>query len=104
MVALGIGLWISTVVETQQQAMFVAFSLLMVYLLMSGLFTPIRAMPEWARWLAEANPVAHFVRLMRAVLLKGAGPADVAREIAILAAGGAAVLSLAVRRYRKRSA
>ena len=102
--ALGIGLWISTVVETQQQAMFLTFALLMVYLLMSGLFTPVNAMPEWAQWLAELNPVAHFVHLMRAVLLKGAGIADVARQLVILAAGGAVVLTLAVRQYRKRSA
>jgi ABC-2 type transport system permease protein len=102
-VALGIGLWISTIVQTQQQAMFVTFSLLMVYLLMSGLFTPLRGMPEWAQWLAQLNPVAHFVQLMRAVLLKGAGLADVARQLVILAAGGAAVLTLAVRQYQKRS-
>ena len=102
--ALAIGLWISTLVETQQQAMFVTFALMMVYLLMSGLFTPVNAMPEWAQWLAELNPVAHFVHLMRAVLLKGAGIADVARQLVILAAGGAVVLTLAVRQYRKRSA
>lgn len=102
--ALGIGLWVSTLVETQQQAMFVTYALLMVYLLMSGLFTPVRAMPGWAQWLAEANPVAHFVYLMRAVLLKGAGVADVARPLLLLAAGGAGVLALAVRHYRKRTA
>ena len=102
--ALGIGLWISTVVETQQQAIFVTFSLLMVYLLMSGLFTPIRGMPEWAQWTAEINPIAHFVALMRAVLLKGAGVGDVAGHLAALAAIGAVVLGVAVRQYHKRSA
>ncbi|HEX6926978.1 MAG TPA: ABC transporter permease [Longimicrobiaceae bacterium] len=101
--ALGIGLWISTVVETQQQAMFLTFALMMVYLLMSGLFTPLRSMPTWAEWLAQLNPLAHFVHLMRAVLLKGAGLADVSRQLAILGAGGATVLALAVRQYRKRS-
>lgn len=102
--ALGIGLWISTVAETQQQAMFVTFALLMVYLLMSGLFTPLRAMPTWAQWAAELNPIAHFVALMRDVLLKGAGLADVGRHLAVLAAIGAAALSVAVRQYRKRAA
>jgi ABC-2 type transport system permease protein len=102
--ALGIGLWISTIAETQQQAMFVTFALLMVYLLMSGLFTPLRAMPTWAQWAAELNPIAHFVTLMRAVLLKGAGPADVWRHVATLAAIGAAALGVAVRQYRKRAA
>lgn len=101
--ALGIGLWISTVVETQQQALFLTYSLLLVYLLMSGLFTPVRAMPDWAQWLAQLNPVAHYVRLMREVLLKGAGLVDVARQLVILAAGGAIALTLAVRQYHKRA-
>ena len=102
--ALGIGLWISTVAETQQQAMFVTFSIMMVYMLMSGLFTPVRGMPEWAQWVAQLSPVMHFTQLMRAVLLKGAGWADVARELGILALMGATVLTISVRRYRKRAA
>ena len=101
--ALGVGLWISARVETQQQAMFVTFFLMMIYLLMSGLFTPVRAMPEWAQWLAQLNPVMHFMRLMRAVLLKGAGPADVAPQLAALAVSGAVVLTIAVGQYRKRA-
>jgi ABC-2 type transport system permease protein len=104
LVALGIGLWISTTVETQQQAMFVTYSLLMIYLLMSGLFTPVRGMPGWAQWATEFNPVMHLTRLMRAVLQKGAGFADVARQLVILALSAVVVLSLAVRRYRKTSA
>jgi ABC-2 type transport system permease protein len=102
--ALGIGLWISTIAETQQQAMFVTFSIVMIYLLMSGLFTPVRGMPVWAQWAAQLNPVTHFIRLMRAVLLKGAGPAEVAPQLAMLAVIGAVVLTLAVRQYRKRAA
>jgi ABC-2 type transport system permease protein len=102
--ALGIGLWISTVAETQQQAMFVSYAIMMVYMLMSGLFTPVRGMPEWAQWVAQLSPVMHFTQLMRAVLLKGAGLADVTRELGILALMGATVLTIAVRRYRKRAA
>ena len=102
--ALGIGLWVSTLVETQQQAIFVTFAILMVYILMSGLFTPVRGMPGWAQWVAQLNPVTHFVRLMRAVLLKGAGMADVAHQLVMLALIGIAVLTLAVRQYRKRAA
>jgi ABC-2 type transport system permease protein len=102
--ALGIGLWVSTVAETQQQAMFVTYSILMVYILMSGLFTPVSGMPDWAQWMAQASPVMHFAQLMRAVLLKGAGVADVARQLGILAVIGITVLSLAVRQYHKRAA
>jgi ABC-2 type transport system permease protein len=102
--ALGIGLWISTIAETQQQAMFVSFSILMVYLLMSGLFTPLRGMPGWAQWVAQASPVMHFTQLMRAVLLKGAGFRDVAYQLAMLSGIGGTVLTLAVLQYRKRAA
>jgi ABC-2 type transport system permease protein len=102
--ALGLGLWISTLVETQQQAMFVTFFMVMIYLLMSGLFTPVRSMPGWAQWLAELNPVKHFIEIMRAILLKGARFADVTRPFAILVVYGAVVFTLAVRQYAKRTA
>jgi ABC-2 type transport system permease protein len=101
--ALGIGLWISTLVETQQQAMFVTFFVIMVYLLMSGLFTPIRSMPVWAQMMTEVNPVKHFIGIMRAVMLKGAGFFDVLQPLLILAAFGVVVLSMAVRQYGKRA-
>ncbi|MEP6550480.1 MAG: ABC transporter permease, partial [Gemmatimonadales bacterium] len=100
--ALGIGLFISTLVDTQQQAMFVTFFIIMVYLLMSGLFTPIRSMPDWAQWMAQLNPVKHFIEIMRGILLKGATARDIARPIGILALFGAVVLTLAVRQYGKR--
>jgi ABC-2 type transport system permease protein len=100
-VVLGLGLWISTITRTQQQAMFVAFFLILIFLLMSGLFTPVDSMPDWARRVAEVNPVKHFVAVMRAVLMRGAGLETVGRPILGLGAAGAAVLALAVIRYRK---
>ena len=100
--ALGIGLFVSTLVDTQQQAMFVTFFIVMIYLLMSGLFTPVRSMPAWAQWMAQVNPMKHFIEIMRAVLLKGATARDIARPLGILVLFGAVVLSLAVRQYGKR--
>ena len=102
--ALGLGLLISTVVETQQQAMFVVFFVFVVLLFLSGLYTPTTSMPRWAQALAEANPITHVIRLFRAVLLRGATLADVARELAILAAFAAGLLGLAIVRYRKTAA
>ncbi len=104
LVALGIGLWISTIVETQQQAMFVTFAINMVYMLMSGLFTPIQSMPDWAQVIAQLSPVKHFIVLMRAVLVKGAGFSAVMVPLAVLAVYAAVVLTLAVRQYSKRTA
>jgi ABC-2 type transport system permease protein len=103
-VALGIGLWISTMVETQQQAMFVTFFLLMIYLLMGGLFTPIDSMPQWVQLLSELNPIRHFATIMRRILMKGAGLADIARPLGILAAYATFILTIAIRRYRKQTA
>ena len=100
-VVLGLGLGISTITRTQQQAMFVAFFVILVFLLMSGLFTPVDSMPPWAQRVAEVNPVKHFVSIMRAVLMRGAGLETVGRPILGLGAAGVAVLALAVLRYRK---
>jgi ABC-2 type transport system permease protein len=102
-VALGIGLWISAIAQTQQQTLFISFFIMMIYLLMSGLFTPIDSMPPWAQWAAELNPVKHFVIIMRAVLVKGADLAAVRVPFGILAASGAVVLTAAVVQYNKRS-
>jgi ABC-2 type transport system permease protein len=96
--ALGIGLWVSAIADTQQQAMFLSFAISMVYLLMSGLFTPLGSMPEWAQWMAQASPVKHFIVIMRAVLVKGATAWDVAVPILVLAAYAVVVLAFAVRR------
>ena len=101
--ALGVGLWVSTVSETQQQAMFVTFSLIMVYILMSGLFTPVRAMPGWVQVVAQVNPLMHFIAMTRAILLKGAGLTDVWRQLLALALLGTTILSVAVAQYRKRA-
>jgi ABC-2 type transport system permease protein len=101
-VALGTGLWISTFTNTQQQTMFVAFFILMIYLLMSGLFTPVESMPRWAQLVAEANPVRHFVWIMRAVLVRGAELEVIAPRLVGLGVGGVAILALAVRQYSKR--
>jgi ABC-type multidrug transport system permease subunit len=103
-VVLGLGLWISTITRTQQQAMFVAFFVILIFLLMGGLFTPVDSMPDWAQTVAQANPVKHFVFIMRAVLVRGAGLETVGGTILGLAVAGVAVLTLAVGRYRKSTA
>ena len=99
--ALGLGLLISTAVETQQQAMFVTFFVIVTFLFLGGIFTPVQSMPAWAQTLAEANPIKHFVDVLRTILIKGGGFGDVAGAIGAMAAFAAAVLSLALFRYRK---
>ena len=103
-VTLGIGLLISSRVDTQQQAMFVTFFIMMIYLLMSGLFTPIDSMPPWVQAAAELNPVKHFVGISRAILIKGAGLAEIARPLGILVLFAVGIFWLAVGQYQKRTA
>jgi len=103
-VAVGIGLWISALVDTQQQAMFVTFFIVNIYLLMSGLFTPIDSMAPWVQTVTLVNPVRHFVAISRAILMKGAGPAEIAQPFLILIGSAIVVLFVAVRQYRKRAA
>jgi ABC-2 type transport system permease protein len=100
-VALGVGLWISTVAETQQQAMFVTYFFLMINLFMSGLFTPIASMPAWGRVAAEFIPLKHFIDIARSVLIKGAGPEALAVPLLALAAMGLVVFTVSVRQYSK---
>jgi len=102
-VILAFGLLISTVNNTQQQAMFVSFFFMIIFILMSGLFTPLESIPGWARAVNFLNPVKYFITIMRAVLLKGSGFTDIHREFFILLVYGCVLLALAVWRYRKHA-
>jgi ABC-2 type transport system permease protein len=103
MVVLGIGLLISTITNTQQQAMFIAWFFMVIFILMSGLFTPIESMPQWAQHMNFINPIAYFIKVMRMVLLKGSGFADILPQLLSLVIYANVVLMLAVRLYRKKN-
>lgn len=100
----GLGLLISNISETQQQAMFVNFFFVMIFMLMGGIFTPIESMPEWAQQLTAINPIAYFAKIMRMVLLKGSGWGDIQGMIGVLTFMAVILLPAAVWRYRKRTA
>ena len=74
---LGLGLLISNYSQTQQQAMSVAFFFMMVFLLMSGLFTSVDSMPAWSRAIAKAIPTTYFIDVVRMIVLKGSSMADI---------------------------
>ncbi|WP_234572243.1 ABC transporter permease [Rhodohalobacter sp. 614A] len=98
-----LGLFISTVTSTQQQAMFIAWFIMVVFILMGGLFTPIESMPVWAQELTLANPVAWFIKMMRMVLLKGAGWQEISHMVIILVGMGILFYTIALNRYKKTS-
>lgn len=100
---LGFGLLISTQTDTQQQAMFIAWFFMVIFLLMGGLFTPIESMPEWGQTLNLLNPIAYFIKTIRMIMLKGSGFFDILRELAILGLFAISTITFAVRMYRKIS-
>jgi len=100
---LGLALFISTFSGTQQQYMFIAFFCMIIFMLMSGLFTPYESMPAWAQDFDMINPVAYLMKINRMVMLKGSTMHDISREIISLILIAVCSTSLAVRRYRKTS-
>lgn len=98
---LGLALLISTFSGTQQQYMFIAFFCMIIFILMSGIFTPFESMPRWARDFNLINPVAYLMRINRMVMLKGSTIHDISREIYSLIIIAICFTALAVRRYRK---
>lgn len=98
---LGFGLLISTFSNNQVQAMFVAFFFLMIFTLMSGFFTSIDSMPAWARQLSHLTPATHFIKVVRLIVLKGSGLAEVRTELLYLALFAVVLNAGAILNYRK---
>jgi ABC-2 type transport system permease protein len=101
LVVSGVGLVISNYSDTMQQAMFVMFFFMMILLLMSGLFTPVRSMPEWAQTIAAFNPLKYFIEVMRLVYLKGSGFGQLIPQLLALCGFAVAFNVWAVASYRK---
>jgi ABC-2 type transport system permease protein len=101
MSTLGIGLLISTVSQTQQQAMISTFFFFMPAVLLSGFMFPIANMPIVVQWLTLLNPMRYVMVILRGIFLKGVGFNILWPQIAVLAAMGTATLALASRRFKK---
>jgi len=99
----GFGLLISTFCDTQQQAMFVMFFFMMVFILMGGLFTSIDSMPDWAKFVTKFNPVAYLIDVMRMIVLKGSGFKDIARQLGTIGLFAVVLNSWAIINYKKTS-
>ncbi len=102
MTTLGIGLFVSTVSATQQQAMLTAFFVLLPALMLSGYVFPIENMPRPVQLLTLVNPLRYYIELTRGIIVKGASLADLWPSLLSLTLLGALVLGAAARRFRKR--
>jgi ABC-2 type transport system permease protein len=98
---LGVGLFISTISQTQQQAMMSTFFFFFPAMLLSGFVFPIANMPEPVQWLTYVNPVRYFLVLLRSIFLKGVGVEILWPHMAALAVMGLLMLGLAAKRLRK---
>ena len=101
LLCVGLGLLISAISDTQQQAMFAVFFCLVLFILLSGLFSSTENMPTWAQYLNTLNPLRYIIEVGRNVMLKGSTFRDMQSQFVALLLMAVALISLASWRYRK---
>jgi len=99
----GLGLVVSNYAATLQQAMFMIFFFMMLFIMLSGLYTPIDSMPEWAKWIAAFNPLKHFMIVMRSIYLKGSNPLQLMNQLLALIGFAVFFNTWAVLSYKKKN-
>lgn len=98
---LAVGITFSTLAKNQLQAVQMAFFFFLPSILLSGFMFPFRGMPEWAQAIGSGLPLTHFLRIVRGILLKGSGPAEIAPELWPLLAFLVIAMAVGVKRYRQ---
>ncbi|GDX09618.1 mannose-1-phosphate guanyltransferase [Verrucomicrobiota bacterium] len=98
---LAMGITFSTIAKNQLQAMQMTFFVFLPSILLSGFMFPFRGMPHWAQMIGEVFPLTHFLRIVRGILLKGNGLADVAGEISAIALFAVIMMTIGIKRYRQ---
>ena len=101
MVTAGMGLLISNYSDNAQQAMFITWFFMMVFMLVSGIFTPIASMPFWAKVLTYLNPMRYYADAMRAIYMKGSTFLDLWKDALGLLTIGSVMITWAILSYRK---
>jgi ABC-2 type transport system permease protein len=98
---LGVGFAFSTIARSQMQSMQMTMFFFLPNILLSGFMFPFRGMPRWAQWIGEALPLTHFLRIVRAVMLKGATTVDVLPQTVPILVFIAAAAAVAMARYKQ---
>jgi ABC-2 type transport system permease protein len=98
---LAIGYTFSTIAQNQLQAMQMSMMFFLPNILLSGFMFPFAGMPAWARWVGEALPLTHYLRIVRAIMLKGSTLADLHYDTLALFALMLVAMGIAVMRFRR---
>jgi ABC-2 type transport system permease protein len=98
---LSIGYTFSTIAQNQLQAMQMSMMFFLPNILLSGFMFPFAGMPAWARWIGESLPLTHYLRIVRAIMLKGSGLADLRYDALVLTALMLVAMAIAVMRFRR---
>jgi ABC-2 type transport system permease protein len=98
---LSVGITFSSIAQNQLQAVQMAFFFFLPSILLSGFMFPFRGMPVWAQWIGSCLPNTHFLRIIRGILLKGNGVAEILPELWPLALFLVIAMTIGVRRYRQ---
>lgn len=101
MAILAYALLISTISSTQQQALFFSWFSMVLFLLLSGLFTPVENIPKAFRWLADINPLRYFIKIIREIFLKGNGISYFYKDLLIIAVITAVVLAISMLAFKR---
>jgi len=99
---LGIGLFASTIANTQQEAMLITWMTLLPSIFLSGFFFPLQAMPPVLQWISYIIPLRYYLVIIRALLIKGVGMSAIWQETLALALFGLVIMTAASLRFRKR--
>jgi ABC-2 type transport system permease protein len=100
--SLGIGLFASTIANTQQEAMLTVMMYNLPSIFLSGFFFPLQAMPKFLQWVSYAIPLRYYLVVIRSLLLKGVGIQAIQNEVIALAVFGTVIMGAAALRFRKR--
>ncbi len=98
---LSVGYTFSTLAQNQLQAMQMAMMFFLPNMLLSGFLFPFAGMPHWAQWVGECLPLTHYIRIVRAIMLKGASLPILHYDIAALAGLMLVAMTIAVTRFRR---
>jgi ABC-2 type transport system permease protein len=98
---LAIGYTFSTIAQTQLQAMQMSMMFLLPSMLLSGFMFPFAGMPVWAQWIGECIPLTHYLRIVRAIMLKGSTLFELQQDSLALGGLMVVVMAIAVTRFRR---